>query len=182
MATVFFEDVFGNDVAPRVMAGIIAFSIFGNIVVMTFTASRGMTQQPHCNEPHQRALISLLLQSQTGDCQRGSATVLSLLRQQHHGESLHCKRVPLLRHQADALRLSQGKIVPLQASREPADASGAESRCSSIPALDLLHADDGGYIYYVTGHSLHSTCFSLLLRCTGPCSLLRRRWIAIPPI
>lgn len=40
MATVFFRDVFGNDLAPRVMSGIIAFSIFGNIVVMTFTASR----------------------------------------------------------------------------------------------------------------------------------------------
>ena len=53
MATVFFEDVFGNDVAPRVMAGIIAFSIFGNIVVMTFTASRGMIQQTHFNKPHQ---------------------------------------------------------------------------------------------------------------------------------
>lgn len=42
MATVFFKDVFGNDLAPRVVSGIIAFSIFGNIVVMTFTASRGM--------------------------------------------------------------------------------------------------------------------------------------------
>lgn len=42
MATVFFKEVFGNDLAPRVMSGIIALSIFGNIVVMTFTASRGM--------------------------------------------------------------------------------------------------------------------------------------------
>ena len=42
MATVFFEDVFGNELAPRVMSGIIAFSIFGNIVVMTFTAAKGM--------------------------------------------------------------------------------------------------------------------------------------------
>ena len=42
MATVFFEDVFGNERAARVMSGIIAFSIFGNIVVMTFTACRGM--------------------------------------------------------------------------------------------------------------------------------------------
>ena len=41
MATVFFSEVFGNDVAPRVMSGIIAFCIFGNIIVMTFTASRG---------------------------------------------------------------------------------------------------------------------------------------------
>ncbi|KAL9592481.1 MAG: hypothetical protein Q9179_006677 [Wetmoreana sp. 5 TL-2023] len=40
MATVFFREVFGNELAPRVMSGIIAFSIFGNIVVMTFTASR----------------------------------------------------------------------------------------------------------------------------------------------
>lgn len=43
MATVFFREVFGNDLAPRVMSGIIALSIFGNIVVMTFTASRGMS-------------------------------------------------------------------------------------------------------------------------------------------
>lgn len=41
MATVFFGAVFGPDLAPRVMAAIIAVSIFGNIVVMTFTASRG---------------------------------------------------------------------------------------------------------------------------------------------
>lgn len=41
MATVFFQDVFGNEVAPRVMSGVIALSLFGNIVVMTFTASRG---------------------------------------------------------------------------------------------------------------------------------------------
>ncbi|KAL8816447.1 MAG: hypothetical protein Q9223_004542, partial [Gallowayella weberi] len=40
MATVFFREVFGNELAPRVMSGILAFSIFGNIVVMTFTASR----------------------------------------------------------------------------------------------------------------------------------------------
>lgn len=41
MANVFFENVFGNEIAPRVMSAIIALSIFGNIVVMTFTASRG---------------------------------------------------------------------------------------------------------------------------------------------
>ncbi|KAL8836843.1 MAG: hypothetical protein Q9176_006077 [Flavoplaca citrina] len=40
MANIFFENVFGNEIAPRVMSAIIAFSIFGNIVVMTFTASR----------------------------------------------------------------------------------------------------------------------------------------------
>ena len=47
MATVFFREIFGNDLAPRVMSGLIAFSIFGNIVVMTFTASRGMNEQTH---------------------------------------------------------------------------------------------------------------------------------------
>lgn len=41
MANIFFRDVFGNETAPRVMSGIIALSIFGNIVVMTFTASKG---------------------------------------------------------------------------------------------------------------------------------------------
>lgn len=41
MATVFFREVFGNEIARRVMSGIIALSIFGNVVIMTFTASRG---------------------------------------------------------------------------------------------------------------------------------------------
>lgn len=41
MATLFFAEVFGTDAAPRVMSGLIALSILGNIVVMTFTASRG---------------------------------------------------------------------------------------------------------------------------------------------
>ena len=40
MATSFFKEVFGNQIAPRVMSGIIAMSIFGNIVVQTFTAAR----------------------------------------------------------------------------------------------------------------------------------------------
>jgi amino acid transporter len=40
LATVFFGDVFGKQVAKRVMAGLIALSIFGNIVVITFTAAR----------------------------------------------------------------------------------------------------------------------------------------------
>lgn len=48
MATIFFEDAFGNELAPRVMSGIIAFSIFGNIVVMTFTAARGMVFSQKC--------------------------------------------------------------------------------------------------------------------------------------
>ena len=41
MATVFFSAVFGGNQARRVMSGIIAASVFGNVVVMTFTASRG---------------------------------------------------------------------------------------------------------------------------------------------
>lgn len=40
MATVFFQNLFEVDTAKRVMAAMIAFSIFGNIVVMTFTAAR----------------------------------------------------------------------------------------------------------------------------------------------
>jgi amino acid transporter len=41
MATVFFRGVFGNEsTARRAMATLIAFSISGNIVVMTFTAAR----------------------------------------------------------------------------------------------------------------------------------------------
>ena len=40
MASLFFAQMFGHEGAKRVMAGFIAFSIFGNIVVMTFTASR----------------------------------------------------------------------------------------------------------------------------------------------
>lgn len=40
MASVFFAQIFGNEVAKRVMNGFICFSIFGNIIVMTFTAAR----------------------------------------------------------------------------------------------------------------------------------------------
>ena len=40
MATVFFGLVFGNETATRVMDGMIALSIFGNLLVMTFTAPR----------------------------------------------------------------------------------------------------------------------------------------------
>ncbi len=41
MGVLFLSTVFGNEAAERVMAGVIALSIFGNIIVMTFTASRG---------------------------------------------------------------------------------------------------------------------------------------------
>ncbi|KAH6680931.1 amino acid permease-domain-containing protein [Halenospora varia] len=40
MASVFFAQIFGNEVAKRVMNGFTAFSILGNIIVMTFTAAR----------------------------------------------------------------------------------------------------------------------------------------------
>ncbi|KAE9371024.1 amino acid transporter [Stipitochalara longipes BDJ] len=40
MAELFFGEVFGDDKAKRVMDGVIAFSIFGGMVVMTFTAAR----------------------------------------------------------------------------------------------------------------------------------------------
>jgi amino acid transporter len=40
MATLFFGQVFGDKAAKQVLAGLIAFSIYGNLVVMTFTASR----------------------------------------------------------------------------------------------------------------------------------------------
>lgn len=40
MATAFFYDLFGPGAAPRAMAGLVAFSIFGNILVLTFTAAR----------------------------------------------------------------------------------------------------------------------------------------------
>lgn len=41
MASVFFKELFQNSVAPRVMSGLIALSIFGNLVVTSFTLSRG---------------------------------------------------------------------------------------------------------------------------------------------
>lgn len=41
MATLFFNNIFGNEVATRIMSGILALSLFGNIVVSTFTSSRG---------------------------------------------------------------------------------------------------------------------------------------------
>ena len=46
MATLFFRDMFGEGAAPKAMASLIAFSIFVNLVVMTFTASRGMLASP----------------------------------------------------------------------------------------------------------------------------------------
>ena len=52
MANVFFREVFGGEIASRVMSGIIAISIAGNIVVMTFTASRGKrTIRPRYRRP-----------------------------------------------------------------------------------------------------------------------------------
>jgi ABC-type uncharacterized transport system permease subunit len=42
LATLFFRNVFGAGAAPKAMASLLAFCIFGNLVVMTFTASRGM--------------------------------------------------------------------------------------------------------------------------------------------
>ena len=46
LATLFFRDIFGEGAAPKAMAALIAFSIFGNLVVSTFTASRGMVTSP----------------------------------------------------------------------------------------------------------------------------------------
>ena len=43
IASRFFQEIFGSATASRVMSGIIAFSIYGNIMVMAFTASRGMS-------------------------------------------------------------------------------------------------------------------------------------------
>ncbi|KAF1814073.1 hypothetical protein P152DRAFT_481226 [Eremomyces bilateralis CBS 781.70] len=40
MASLFFQHMFGDHRAKQAMSGLAAFSIFGNIVVMTFTASR----------------------------------------------------------------------------------------------------------------------------------------------
>lgn len=41
MATLFFQTAFQNELAERVMAGIIALSIFGNLYITTFTAGKG---------------------------------------------------------------------------------------------------------------------------------------------
>lgn len=46
MATLFFDNLFGSAVATRVMSGVLALSLFGNIVVATFVASRGEDQDP----------------------------------------------------------------------------------------------------------------------------------------
>ena len=46
MATVFFNNIVGNEVATRIMSGILALSLFGNIVVSTFTSSRGEDSYP----------------------------------------------------------------------------------------------------------------------------------------
>lgn len=48
MATLFFRTAFQNELAERVMAGIIALSIFGNLFITTFTAGKGTGKK----EPH----------------------------------------------------------------------------------------------------------------------------------
>lgn len=80
MATVFFGAVFGPGVAPRIMSAIIATSIFGNVVVMTFTASRG--QYRHPQRLWTRTLMAYT--SQARNCERRHFTVLSVLLPQHH--------------------------------------------------------------------------------------------------
>jgi len=40
MATLFFHNIFGTDTASKKMAGVFASSIFGSLVVITFSASR----------------------------------------------------------------------------------------------------------------------------------------------
>jgi hypothetical protein len=47
MATLFFRNIFGDGPARKAMAVLVAFCIFGNLVVMTFTASRGMAAFPN---------------------------------------------------------------------------------------------------------------------------------------
>ena len=80
MATVFFQDVFGNEVAPRVMSGVIALSLFGNIVVMTFTASRGKDFGFQLSFMECSLLMLQLLYSETGDSQGRDPPLLSILR------------------------------------------------------------------------------------------------------
>ena len=88
----------------------------------------------------------------------------------------------LLNHRADTLRISQGTIIPLQASQVPAGATRAESRRSSVPALDLLYDYGRSHLFHDTGSSLHGPRLDLLLRCAGHCPVLRCHRAALPPI
>lgn len=77
VAHLFFQYTFGaistDETLPqRILAAFMAISSFGNIVVMTFTASRGLLLA-YLNDAYKFWLI--LVSSEAGNCQRGHSTL-----------------------------------------------------------------------------------------------------------
>lgn len=80
MATLFFKTAFQNEVAERVMAGIIAISIFGNLFITTFTAGKGEREDRKPDLVRTAADSIFCVSSQAGNCERGNIAVFALLR------------------------------------------------------------------------------------------------------
>ena len=77
MSLIFFRQLFGNDTAQRVISGAIAFSMLGNLVVQTFTASRGK----YGRSPTLDLLSDTSYPySQAGNRQRSNSTMVIILR------------------------------------------------------------------------------------------------------
>jgi len=83
VALTFFQLTFGaiskDKIQPhRIFSAFLAISSFGNIVVMTFTASRGLLLAYLNDDAYKVWLI--LLSSEAGNCQRGHSTLGQILR------------------------------------------------------------------------------------------------------
>lgn len=83
VALLFFTYTFGaistNETLPqRILDAFMAISSFGNIVVMTFTASRGLLLA--CLNDGAYKFWLTLISSEAGNCQRGHSTLGQILR------------------------------------------------------------------------------------------------------
>jgi hypothetical protein len=81
MAELFFEEVFASKAVKRVMKGLIAISIFGNIYITTFTNAIG---REYRKAKSCETLLTSCAVSQTRNCKRRNFTILAILRPKHH--------------------------------------------------------------------------------------------------
>jgi hypothetical protein len=69
-----FGAISGDDTQPqRILSAFMAISSFGNIVVMTFTAARGLLPA-YLNDDNVQILTDFV-SSEAGNCQRGHPTL-----------------------------------------------------------------------------------------------------------
>lgn len=159
MASLFFREVFGNDLAPRVMAGIIAFSIFGNIIVTTFTASRG-------KYPTDTTMLvinskSILSHSKARNCQRRHSTILTLLRWKYS----HTVRAA----HATLVSFENGRVA---ARRKP-------HRGNSL-TVDILRNPDRHHGRKQPKRRLHNTRHLIYIHRLHPRGVFRLDRVAVP--